>query len=94
MTGDPPPAADVVRTEIVVLGRFGPALSSALGAYFVEVAPGPGRTRLVADVPDQPTLLGLLEVLAALNVHIVSVNPLDGAGALSPVAADADRSDR
>lgn len=62
-------------TEIVVRGRFGPALISALGAYVADIVVDGSLTRLIADVPDQSALLGLLDVLAALNIYIVSVNP-------------------
>lgn len=80
--------SDVVRTEIVVRGRFGPALSNALGAYFARIAVGREHTRLIADVPDQPALLGFLDLLAGLNLHIISVNPLSADGIAESDPAD------
>lgn len=70
------------RVEIVVRGRFGPALTSALGAYVADVVVDGLTTRLLADVPDQSALLGVLDVLAALNLHIVSMNPIAHEAAL------------
>lgn len=63
-------------------------------AYFAEMTAVDGHTRLVADIPDQTALLGLLDVLDAVNVRIVSVNRFDeDAGPARPSATEAAAAD-
>ncbi|MET0673578.1 MAG: hypothetical protein ABWY37_08820 [Microbacterium pygmaeum] len=62
--------------EVVVRGRLGPDLIAALEGFTVSTD-GAGATHVVGSVPDQPALLGLLDVFRDLNIEVVSVNPLD-----------------
>jgi hypothetical protein len=59
--------------EIVIRGRLGPAMTTALHDFTLTA--GDGTTRMVGDVQDQAALLGLLELLDELHVEVVSVNP-------------------
>ncbi len=65
--------------EIVVRGRLGPDLIDALDGYAVSTD-DVGTTHIVGSVPDQPALLGLLDIFRDLNIEVVSVNPFDTQG--------------
>lgn len=76
---------------IVVRGRLGPSLIAALGEFDVEDDPA-GMTRITGVVPDQPMLLGILEMLDGLHIEVVSVNRLDGVSSLQDDALPPPRS--
>jgi len=61
------------RYEIVVDGRVGPIVASALEGFEVQPAAA-GRTLLVGDVLDQAALHGFLHRLQDLHVEIVDVH--------------------
>jgi hypothetical protein len=67
----------VTRYRIEVVGELGERFDASFGAFERRVAAG--RTVLTGDVADQAQLHGLLELLEALGVELVSVNrPADG----------------
>lgn len=65
--------------EVVVRGRLGSDLVAALEGFTV-LTDGSGTTHIVGAIPDQPALLGLLDLFRELNIEVVSVNPLDNQG--------------
>lgn len=64
--------------EIVVRGRIGPDLITALDGFSVEQT-DEGLSHIVGRIPDQSMLFGLLEIFEGLNIEVVSVNPVVGA---------------
>lgn len=70
------------RVEVVVEGNLG-SLLERVGALhgFTCTAAQHGGTRIVGTVPDQATLLGLLELLDELHVEVMSVRRFAGADA-------------
>ncbi|GAA1443140.1 hypothetical protein [Leifsonia poae] len=66
--------------EIVITGTLGPAIAGAFEGFTVSRVEH-GRTHLVGPIDDQARLHGLLELLASLNIELVSVNPISPRGA-------------
>lgn len=62
--------------EIIVGGELGPTVAAALEGFTLTTEV-PGRTRVVGTVPDQARLMGTLEMLDALHIEVISVNPLE-----------------
>jgi hypothetical protein len=69
------------RVEVVVEGRLGCLLEQVGELHgFACGAARHGCTRIVGEVADQATLLGLLELLDELHVEVVSVRRVQEAG--------------
>lgn len=66
------------HVEVVVEGNLG-SLLEQVGALhgFACTATPDGGTRIVGQVADQATLLGLLELLDELHVEVVSVRRVE-----------------
>ncbi len=62
--------------EIVVRGRFSPALMTAFGEFEVTNCTH-GLSYLVGPVPDQSKLHGLFQLLRDLNIELISVNQIN-----------------
>jgi hypothetical protein len=62
------------RYRIVVKGELGPRYSTAFAGMTLE--PSGGETAIVGPVTDQAQLQGVLDRIAALNLVLVSVNPV------------------
>lgn len=62
---------------IVVRGHLGRELIAALDGFAVEATPD-GLTRITGPVPDQSKLFGVLGMIDALHIEVVSVNPVVG----------------
>lgn len=58
--------------DILVRGELGPMITDELDGFMV-VSRGVGSTRLRGVVPDQARLVGLLDLLRALNIEIEAV---------------------
>ena len=69
----------VTGYEVVVKGRFGSALASAFEGFEVARVDH-GCTHLVGWATDQARLHSMLERLRDLNIELISVNRLPGAG--------------
>ncbi|MFF1876136.1 hypothetical protein, partial [Kitasatospora herbaricolor] len=65
--------------EVVIKGTLGPALAGAFDGFTVARVEN-GRTHLIGPIDDQARLHGLLELLASLNIELVSVNPISPRG--------------
>jgi hypothetical protein len=61
--------------ELVVEGRLGPVLASAIQGFDVTRYEG-GRTHLIGWLSDQAQLHHALDVLADLSISLVSLNRL------------------
>ena len=61
--------------EIVVRGRLGPHLVTALEGFDVSYCTD-GLTHLVGPVPDQARIHQLFRTLSDLHIELVSVNPV------------------
>jgi hypothetical protein len=59
--------------ELVIKGTLSPAFTEAFPGFAVTHVEN-GRTHLVGSVEDQARWLGVLEVLTALNIELVSVS--------------------
>jgi hypothetical protein len=64
--------------EITLRGEMGTLLSSAFPDHTIEAAGG--RTRLTADVHDDTELLGLLDRLHCLHLHVEAMYEVGSAG--------------
>lgn len=62
--------------EIVIQGTLGDALGDVIDDFRIDRVEN-GQTHLVGPVPDQAKLQGILALFSSLNIHLVSVNPLD-----------------
>jgi hypothetical protein len=65
---------DHLRYRVVVRGRLGEHTADVFG--YLEVDPRPGQTSLTGTFADQAQLLGLLDHLRDLGIHLISVNPV------------------
>lgn len=61
--------------EIVIRGPLGRDLTAALEGY--SVVTDEDSTRIAGPIPDQSKLVGLLEMLDAMHIEVLSVNTLD-----------------
>lgn len=59
--------------QVMIRGRMSPELMASFAAVEIDTD-AEGLTRLIADVPDQSYLMGLLTALNDLHIEFVSVN--------------------
>jgi len=63
----------VVRYRVVVEGELGPRYAAAFDGMTID--PENGQTAIVGPITDQAHLQGLLEQIARMGLHLVSVAP-------------------
>ena len=70
------------RYRIVVKDELGPSYDVAFEGMRLDV--GNGQTAIVGPVADQAQLQGILVRITSLNLVLLSVNVVEGAGADDP----------